>query len=115
MRDFVYVKDAVAMTLHLAGHATAGGLFNIGTGQPRTWLDLARALFRAMGVPEKIEFVDMPPAIRGQYQYYTAADITRLQSTNYRSSFFTLEDAILDYVTRYLIPHARLGDEIDQG
>ena len=111
MRDFVYVKDAVAMTLHLAECGSAAGLFNLGAGLPRTWIDLARALFAALGKAPQIEFIDMPPSIRDQYQYYTCADIGKLRSTGYAAPTTSLEDAVRDYVTNYLVRNRRLGEE----
>jgi ADP-L-glycero-D-manno-heptose 6-epimerase len=110
MRDFVYVKDAVAMTLHLAETETAGGLFNLGAGVARTWVDLANALFHALGMPPNIEFIDMPESIRHQYQYFTCADITKLRSTGYAAPTTTLEDAVRDYAVNYLKTGVRLGD-----
>ncbi len=111
MRDFVYVKDAVAMTLHLADSEDAGGLYNVGSGVARTWLDLARALFAALDKKPAIDFIDMPESIRDQYQYYTCADIGKIRATGYEAETTSLERAIHDYVTNYLEPHARLGDE----
>ncbi len=110
MRDFVYVKDAVAMTLHLADTKSAGGLYNVGSGVARTWLDLARAIFTALDREPAIDFIDMPDSIRGQYQYYTCADIGKIRSTGYEPETTALEAAIHDYVTGYLQPHAHLGD-----
>ncbi|MEI6344274.1 MAG: ADP-glyceromanno-heptose 6-epimerase, partial [Verrucomicrobiota bacterium] len=83
VRDFVYVKDAVAMTLHLADTPSAHGLFNIGTGTPRTWVDLTTALFTALDRKPEIEFIEMPEHIRNQYQYHTSADVTRLRNTGW--------------------------------
>jgi ADP-L-glycero-D-manno-heptose 6-epimerase len=111
VRDFVYVKDAVAMTLHIADAPTANGLFNIGTGTPRTWVDLATALFTALSLKPNIEFIDMPDHIRNQYQYHTCADISRLKSTGWKNSPTSLEDAVSDYVRNYLAPGKHLGDE----
>jgi ADP-L-glycero-D-manno-heptose 6-epimerase len=111
VRDFVYVKDAVAMTLHIADAPTANGLFNIGTGTPRTWVDLATALFTALSLKPNIEFIDMPDHIRNQYQYHTCADISRLKSTGWKNSPTSLEDAVSDYVRNYLVPGKHLGDE----
>jgi len=111
MRDFVYVKDAVDMTLHLAESKKAGGLYNVGSGVARTWVDLGRAIFSALGREPEIEFVEMPENIRGQYQYHTCADISKLRETGYATETTTLEDAVRDYVTGYLVPHRRLGDE----
>lgn len=111
MRDFVYVKDAVAMTLHLAETKSAGGLYNVGSGVARTWLDLGRAIFAALNREPQIEFIDIPESIRNQYQYYTCADISKLRATGYTAPTTTLEAAVQDYVTNYLATHARLGDE----
>ena len=110
VRDFVYVKDAVAMTLHIADTATANGLFNIGTGTPRTWVDLATALFTALDRKPKIEFIDMPDHIRNQYQYHTCADVSRLIATGWSAPATTLEEAVSDYVRNYLVPGKHLGD-----
>ncbi len=104
MRDFLYVKDAVKMTLHLADNPDAGGLFNIGSGEANTWLRLANAIFAAMGRAPEISFVDMPVELQGKYQYYTKADITKLRSTGYDENIMTLEDAVADYVQNYLTP-----------
>jgi ADP-L-glycero-D-manno-heptose 6-epimerase len=109
MRDFVYVKDAVDMTLHLAEEEEAGGLYNIGSGIARTWVDLATALFSAVGKPVNIEFIDMPDSLKGQYQYYTCADISKLRSTGYTKETTTLEAAVHDYAVNYLRPGLRLG------
>ena len=106
-RDFIYVKDAVAMTLHVA-HSGANGLFNIGSGRAHTWLDLVRPIFRAMDVPERIEFIDMPPALRDKYQYCTCATIDRLRASGYDAPVTPLADAVDDYVRNYLIPDRRL-------
>jgi ADP-L-glycero-D-manno-heptose 6-epimerase len=82
-RDFLYVKDAVEMTVHLAETPSAAGIFNLGSGKARTWIDLAHALFRAMDRPVQIEFVEMPEALKGKYQYFTEANIQRLHKTGY--------------------------------
>ncbi|MFV0337590.1 MAG: ADP-glyceromanno-heptose 6-epimerase [Chthoniobacterales bacterium] len=110
MRDFVYVKDAVEMTLHLAATHTANGLFNIGTGKPRTWLDLGRAIFTALDREAQIDFIDMPEQLRGQYQYYTEADRTKFLTTGFEKNLHSLEAAVSDYVKNYLLPHKRLGE-----
>lgn len=109
-RDFVYVKDVVKMTLHLAGSPDAAGLYNIGSGEAHTWLDLAGALFTAMGREPEIEFIEMPEAMRARYQYYTCADISRLRGTGYDAPVTPLDAAVADYVKRYLEPEHRLGD-----
>jgi ADP-L-glycero-D-manno-heptose 6-epimerase len=111
MRDFIYVKDAVDMTLHLADSKKAGGLYNVGSGVARTWVDLGRAIFAALGREPEIEFIEMPENIRDQYQYHTCADISKLRGTGYDAETTTLEDAVRDYVIGYLAPNRRLGDE----
>ena len=111
MRDFLYVKDAVEMTLHFAESATtAGGLFNLGSGNANTWLTLTRAIFSALNLPPKVDFIEMPEALKGKYQYYTKADITKLRAVGYRRAMTPIEDAIRDYVQNYLATNRRLGD-----
>ncbi len=107
-RDFLYVKDAVAMTLHLAAAKKAAGLYNIGSGAARTWLDLANAVFAALGKKPKIEFIEMPETIRDKYQYFTQADISRLHAAGFREKITALEEAVADYVKNYLEPDKRL-------
>jgi ADP-L-glycero-D-manno-heptose 6-epimerase len=101
-RDFVYVEDAVAETLFFFDHPDISGLFNCGSGQARTWLDLARALFAAMLISPKIEFVDIPENIRANYQYHTQADLTKLRRAGYAASFLSIEDGVRRYITEYL-------------
>ena len=110
LRDFVYVKDVVQMTLHLSDARGAAGLYNIGSGEAHTWIQLAKALFAAMGRAPEIEFIEMPESMRSRYQYYTCADITRLRATGYDQSPTTLDAAVADYVTRYLDKDFHLGD-----
>jgi ADP-L-glycero-D-manno-heptose 6-epimerase len=102
-RDFLYVKDAAEMTLHLAGRE-AFGLFNLGSGQAHTWLDLVRPIFRSLRVPERIEFVDMPAQLRDKYQYCTCATIDRLRAAGYDRPVTPLDRAVDDYVSNYLLP-----------
>jgi len=109
-RDFVYVKDAVDMTLHLAEEEGAGGLFNVGSGTSRTWVDLANSLFSALGRKPDIEFIEMPETIRDQYQYHTCADISKVRATGYSKPATSLEDAVRDYTVNYLVPGKRLGE-----
>jgi len=111
-RDFLYVKEAVAMTLYLAANEKAGGLFNIGSGQARTWLDLARAVFTALKREPKIEFVEMPDGIRDKYQYFTEANLARLRAAGYAAPVTSLEDAVSDYVGNYLVPDKRLDPAV---
>ena len=112
MRDFLYVKDAVNLTIELAETATAGGLFNVGTGRAHTWIELATSIFDALDRPPAIEFIDMPEALRGKYQYFTQADLTKLHGYCKNVEFTPLQDAVRDYVRNYLVPDRRLGDEI---
>jgi ADP-L-glycero-D-manno-heptose 6-epimerase len=102
MRDFIYVKDAVAVTLHFLDDRGTGGLFNCGTGLARSWKDLMSATFSAMEVPSQIEFIEMPEVLRGKYQYFTQAETTKLRSAGYKASFTSLESAVHDYVANYL-------------
>jgi ADP-L-glycero-D-manno-heptose 6-epimerase len=110
-RDFLYVKDAVAMTLYLAANPSANGIFNLGSGQARTWNELARAVFAAMGQAPRIEYVEMPENIRDQYQYFTQADIGKLRAASYTEPITPLEGAVRDYVADYLLPDKSLGSE----
>ncbi len=111
MRDFLYVKDAVEMTLHFAEKATtAGGLYNLGSGQANTWLTLTRAIFAALGKEPKIEFIAMPEVLRGKYQYFTQAEVGKLRSTGYDRPMTPLTEAVRDYVQGYLVPHRKLGE-----
>jgi len=99
-RDFVWVRDAVEVTLFLMEHGDLGGMFNCGTGRARTWNDLARAVFAAMGREPAIEYVDMPPEIRANYQYHTEADIRRLREAGYAAPFAEIEEGVADYIGR---------------
>lgn len=110
-RDFLYVKDAVDMTIHLANKKDVGGLYNIGSGEANTWLTLATALFEAMGKPVKIEFIEMPEHLKSKYQYYTCADTTKLRSTGYSQPIRPLKESVKDYVQNYLAVGRYLGDE----
>jgi len=103
MRDFLYVKDAVDMTLFFLDNAKLNGLFNIGTGKARTWNDLVKAVFAAMDKKPSIEYIDMPDSIRNQYQYFTEADITKLKQAGYDKEPTPLENSIKDYVQNYLL------------
>jgi len=111
-RDFLYVKDAVAMTLHLAATPSAGGLYNIGSGGARTWIDLANAVFTALNRPADIRFIEMPETIRDKYQYFTEANLTRLRSMGYTASVTPLEASVSDYVRNYLVPDKRLDPAV---
>ncbi|MGD0909682.1 MAG: ADP-glyceromanno-heptose 6-epimerase [Candidatus Acidiferrales bacterium] len=108
-RDFLYVKDAVGMTLHLAENPWANGIFNIGSGRKHTWNQLARAVFAALGREPRIEYIEMPESIREKYQYSTQADISKLLATGYCHPITSVNDAVMDYVVNYLAPGRTLG------
>lgn len=110
-RDFLYVKDAVAMTIFLASRPEAMGLYNLGSGAPHTWLELAHAIFAAMDREPAIEFIPMPEHLRAKYQYRTCATIAKLRAAGYDQPLTPLESAVSDYVRNYLAPDRRLGDE----
>lgn len=121
-RDFVYVKDAVDMTLHFWPEALtnvratdtmaadAGGLFNIGSGKMQTWNELAAAIFNALDRLPNIEYIEMPEHLRDRYQYHTKADLTRIRDLGYAADVTPLDDAVSDYVRNYLVPGKHLGD-----
>lgn len=110
-RDFLYVKDAVEMTLHFAeAGSTAGGLYNLGSGEANTWLSLAHAIFAALERDPVVKFIDMPEILRGKYQYYTKADITKLRAAGYDRPMTPLAEAVRDYVQGYLRTGLRLGE-----
>lgn len=109
VRDFVYIKDAVDMTLFFLDNPDKVGLFNVGTGQARNWNDLAAATFEAMGKSVNIEYVPMPDELQGKYQYYTQAESGKIRQAGYAGKTTSLEDAIKDYVQNYLEPDEYLG------
>src|ERR1017187_4584996 len=111
-RDFLYVKDCVAMTLHLAATLKASGLFNIGSGQARTWIDLSNAVFSAVKKKPVIKFIEMPETIRDKYQYFTQANLLRLRGTGYAAPVTSLENAVMDYVRKYLVLDKRLDPSV---
>jgi ADP-L-glycero-D-manno-heptose 6-epimerase len=107
MRDFLHVMDAVDMTLHFLDLNAPSGLYNVGTGHARTWLDMMRAVFTAMGRQPQIDFVEMPEVLRGKYQYYTKADITKMRAAGYTKPIQSLEEGVAAYVP-YLDQHERV-------
>lgn len=102
-RDFIYVKDCVRVIEWLLANPKVSGLFNVGTGQARSFNDLAEALAKALGVPAAIEYFDMPETLRPQYQYYTQAPMEKLRAAGYTAPFASLEDGVRDYVQNYLL------------
>ena len=101
-RDFIYVKDAVDVSLFFHDHQEVSGLFNCGSGQAQTWKDLITALFTAMGREPNIKFVEMPDILRSRYQYFTQADGRKLRSAGYDRPFMPLEAAVEHYVQNHL-------------
>ena len=104
LRDFVYVKDVVEVMLFLWEYEVDSGLYNLGTGKARPFLDLAKATFKAMGVEENISFIDTPEDIRDKYQYFTEANMKKLLDQGYGVPFYSLEEGVEDYVQNFLIP-----------
>ena len=102
MRDFIYVKDLVNVCYFLMHHRQNSGIYNLGSGEARTFLDLTRAVFDALGKEEHITFVDTPEDIREKYQYFTEADMTKLHSIGYDQPFHSLEEGVKEYVRLYL-------------
>lgn len=101
-RDFIYVADVVNVILWLIKNKPESGIYNLGTGKARSFLDLTQATFNAMGMVPEIEFIDTPPDIREKYQYFTEARMDKLRNTGYNNPFYSLEDGVRDYVQKYL-------------
>lgn len=102
-RDFVYVKDAVNMTLFVYFNPDVNGIFNIGTGIARSFNDIVRCIFSVLSKKEKIEYIEMPETIKNSYQYFTQADISKIKNAGYKEKLFSLEEAIEDYIKNYLL------------
>lgn len=103
LRDFVYVKDVVEVCLFLMEKKPSSGIYNLGSGKARTFLDLAKNTFSSMGKKEDISFIDTPIDIRDKYQYFTEADMSKMLEAAYTGGFHTLEEGVKDYVQNYLI------------
>jgi ADP-L-glycero-D-manno-heptose 6-epimerase len=103
MRDFVYVKDVCNVIIFLMRNRKDSGIYNLGSGKARTFLDLVKNTFKNMGVAEDISFIDTPIDIRDKYQYFTEANMNKLKNIGYTEKFYTLEEGIEDYVKSYLI------------
>jgi len=102
MRDFIYVKDLCDVCLFLLHNRTHSGIYNLGSGQARTWNDLAKSIFKALDKPVKINYIPIPEDIRDAYQYFTEASMDKLKNVGYTKSFTSIEDGIADYVCNYL-------------
>lgn len=103
MRDFVYVKDVVNVLYFLMHHRKDSGIYNLGSGRARTFLDLAKNTFKALNINPNISFVPTPEDIREKYQYFTEANMNKLRSIGYSQDFFSLEEGVEDYVSNYLV------------
>jgi ADP-L-glycero-D-manno-heptose 6-epimerase len=103
LRDFVYVKDVVDVCLFLMEERPMSGIYNLGSGKARTFLDLAKNTFANMGKEENISFIDTPADIRDKYQYFTEADMSKLKKAGFKQEFHSLEEGVQDYVRNYLI------------
>ena len=101
-RDFVYVKDVISVIHWLMKQKVENGLYNLGSGQARTFLDLVRSVFQHLDIKESISFIDTPEDIREKYQYFTEADMSKLKNAGYRSKFHSLEEGVKEYVQNYL-------------
>lgn len=108
-RDFVYVKDAAAMTLWLMDHAEVNGVFNVGTGRACDWNTLIAAVFAALGREPAIEYIPMPAELAGKYQYFTEADMRKLRAAGCDVPLTPVAEAVREYVLKHLVPHRRLG------
>ena len=102
LRDFIYVKDVLKVCYWLMQNNPASGIYNLGTGQARAFEDLVKATFAGLDMPAKIDFIDMPGDIRDKYQYFTEADMSKLQHAGYHEPFYSLEKGVTDYVRHYL-------------
>jgi ADP-L-glycero-D-manno-heptose 6-epimerase len=103
LRDFIYIKDAVDMTLFFLDKPDINGLYNIGTGKARKWNDLVTAIFKALNKEVNIEYIDLPEHLREKYQYFTEANINKIKKAGFNSSITSLEDGVTDYVKNYLL------------
>ncbi len=109
MRDFIYVKDAVDMTLFFLDKKNKNGIYNIGSGKARTWNDLVTALFNALGKPVNIEYIDLPEHLVEKYQYFTEAKLGKIQKAGYSNPITSLEEGVTDYVKNFLLKEKYLG------
>ncbi len=101
-RDFVYIKDCVDIMYWMIENPTVNGLYNLGSGKARTWVDLIRAVYSALGQDPQIEFIEMPDSLKGQYQYFTEANMQKLHSSGFETPLMSLEEGVKDYIGEYL-------------
>jgi len=102
LRDFIYVKDVISIIEWFLDNPKINGLYNVGTGKPRSFNDIAKSIFKNTNKATSLKYINTPPKIRKQYQYYTKANIKKLRDSGYKKSFFTLEEGIKDYIREYL-------------
>lgn len=102
MRDFIYVKDLLEACIFLMHHRKNSGIYNLGSGKARSFMDLTKAVFKALNIPEEISFIDTPEDIRDKYQYFTEANMSKLRSIGFDHKFHSLEEGVEDYVKNYL-------------
>jgi ADP-L-glycero-D-manno-heptose 6-epimerase len=107
-RDFIYIKDAVEMTLFFLFNREKNGIYNVGSGKARTWNDLVKSIFSALGKPVEIDYINLPPHLKSKYQYFTEADISKIKKAGYTHPLFSLEDGVADYVKNYLLQNRYL-------
>jgi len=110
LRDFIYIKDAVEMTLHFYRNRNLHGIYNIGTGEPHSFNQLVFAVFKSLGLKPNIEYIDMPQNIKNQYQYYTKAEMNKLYSSGYNKKVYDFDTAIDEYVKKYISQNKYLAD-----
>ncbi|GAB4301112.1 MAG: ADP-glyceromanno-heptose 6-epimerase [Ignavibacteriaceae bacterium] len=108
-RDFIYVKDAVEMTIFLLKNKNVNGIFNVGAGEARSWNDLVYALFKALNKPVNIEYIDLPDDLKEKYQYFTEANLDKIKKAGYTKPSTKLEEGVTDYVKNYLTKNKYLG------
>lgn len=108
LRDFVYVKDVCSVMMFLMDNPSVSGLFNVGTGEARSFYDLATSVFKALNLEPNIEFIEMPETLRPKYQYFTEAKMEKLREAGYDKPFYSLEEGAKDYVQNYLDKDMRI-------
>lgn len=109
LRDFIYIKDAVEMTLFFLDKPKVSGLFNLGTGKARSWNELVTAIFKSLNTPVNIEYIDLPEHLRDKYQYFTEANTNKIKKAGFIAPITSLEDGVGDYVKNYLLGEQYLG------
>lgn len=109
LRDFLYVKDAAAMTLHFLDHPELAGVYNLGSGEASTWNDLVDAIFRSLSRPPRIVYIDMPEGLRDRYQYFTRAEMAKFRAAGWTQPLTPLPEAVADYVQGYLLEGKHLS------